>query len=152
MSINRNQPRFASSNTKIILILSSASPAGGLTDCSGLNDSEYYVNIEATRTGPTVILKVIGRMDAVNAPAFEDTCKSWVDQGVSQIIVDMSELSYVSSMGLRSFVLIGKMTQEKHGALRLCRCTGLVKQVFEITRLNSVFPMHESVEAALASV
>jgi stage II sporulation protein AA (anti-sigma F factor antagonist) len=54
-------------------------------------------------------------------------------------------------MGLRSFITIGKMAQEKGGRLRLCRLAGLVKQVFEITRLSSIFPMHDSLESALAT-
>jgi len=109
------------------------------------------VTIESTQTASGVIVKVVGRMDAESAPAFEDACKNWVDRGVCQVIVDMSELAYVSSMGLRSFITIGKMAQEKGGKLRLCRLSGLVKQVFEITRLNSIFPIHDSVESALAT-
>jgi anti-anti-sigma factor len=64
-------------------------------------------------------------------------------------VVDLGDLSYVSSMGLRSFVSIGKTLQGKGGALRLCRLNGLVKQVFEITGLIRSFPVYESVEAAL---
>ena len=48
--------------------------------------------------------------------------------------------AYVSSMGLRSFVPIAKKLRDKGGELRICRLTGLVRQVFEITRLNQVFP------------
>jgi anti-anti-sigma factor len=109
------------------------------------------VTIESTQTASGVIVKVAGRMDAESAPAFEEACKGWVDRGVYQLVVDMSELAYVSSMGLRSFITIGKMAQEKGGRLRLCRLTGLVKQVFEITRLTTIFPIHESVESALAT-
>ena len=98
-----------------------------------------------------MILKVAGRMDADSAPAFEDACKSWVDRGIYLLVIDMSELAYVSSMGLRSFITIGKLTQEKGGRLRLCRLSGLVKQVFEITRLSSIFPIHDSLESALAT-
>jgi anti-anti-sigma factor len=61
----------------------------------------------------------------------------------------LGELTYFSSMGLRSFVALGKTLQGKGGALRLCRLNGLVKQVFEITGLSQVFPVYESVEAAL---
>jgi anti-anti-sigma factor len=109
------------------------------------------VTIESTQTNNGVIVKVVGRMDAESAPAFEDACAAWVGRGVYQLIIDMSELSYVSSMGLRSFITIAKMAQEKGGSLRLCRLTGLVKQVFEITRLISLFPIHDSVESALAT-
>jgi stage II sporulation protein AA (anti-sigma F factor antagonist) len=90
-------------------------------------------------------------MDAESAPEFEDECKAWIDRGKYRLVVDMSELTYVSSMGLRSFITIGQLAQQKGGRLRLCRLSGLVKQVFEITRLNSVFPIHDSIESALAA-
>lgn len=109
------------------------------------------MTIETTQSGPRVIVKVIGRMDAESAPAFEEACRAWVDRGVYRLVVDMSELSYISSMGLRSFITIGKLAQEKGGRLRLCRVAGLVKQVFEITRLTSIFPMHDSLESALTT-
>jgi anti-anti-sigma factor len=95
-------------------------------------------------------VRVSGRMDAESAPEFEASCESWISQGISQLVVDVGTLAYVSSMGLRSFMTIGKRVQEKGGKLRVCCQTGLVKQVFEITRLNSIFPPYESVEAALA--
>ena len=117
-----------------------------------LNDAENCVTIESTQNGANVVLKVIGRMDAGNAQAFEDACKAWVSQGSRNLIIDMSELAYVSSMGLRAFVVVGKLLQEKGGTLRLSALTGLVKQVFEITRLSNAFPMHDSVDAALADV
>ena len=52
-------------------------------------------------------------------------------------------------MGLRSFICVTKMLQDKGGALRICRLKGLVKQVFEITGLLGMFRVYESVEAAL---
>jgi stage II sporulation protein AA (anti-sigma F factor antagonist) len=110
------------------------------------------VNIESTQAGTHVVVKVAGRMNAENSHEFEDACKVWTEQGVTQLIVDMSELTYISSMGLRSFIEIGKLLQGQGGALRLCSLTGLVKQVFEITRLNSIFPVHDSVDSAIAGV
>ena len=110
------------------------------------------MTIESTQNGPNVVLKVIGRMDAGNAQAFEEACTATVNQGTKNLIIDMSELAYVSSMGLRAFVVVGKLLQEKGGTLRLSGLTGLVKQVFEITRLSNAFPMHDSVDAALTDV
>ncbi len=108
------------------------------------------MNIETRQVGETVILQVIGRLDAENATVFEAQCESQISQGINQLVIDVGDLEYVSSMGLRSFMLIGKKLQEKGGKLRVCRQRGLVKQVFEITRLNSIFPTHDTVEAALA--
>ena len=91
-------------------------------------------------------------MDAENAPLFEKQCEAWISRGMNHLIVDAGGLSYISSMGLRSIMAIGKRVQDKGGQLRICRQTGLVKQVFEITRLDSIFPPHDSVEAALTDV
>jgi anti-anti-sigma factor len=52
-------------------------------------------------------------------------------------------------MGLRSFVAIAQKLKNKGGDLRICRLTGLVRQVFEITRLNQVVPIYDSVESAV---
>ena len=95
-------------------------------------------------------MKLAGRMDAQSATAFEESCMSWISQGVYELILDMAGLQYISSLGLRSFVVIGQQTKQNGGTLRLCGMTGLVKQVFEITRVASLFPMHDTVESALA--
>lgn len=110
------------------------------------------MTIEANQNGTCVVLKVAGRMDAGNAQVFEEACTKWVEQGIDKMIVDLSALTYVSSMGLRSFIVAGKLLQSKNGTFRLCCVTGLVKQVFEITRLNSIFQMHDTLDAALAAV
>jgi len=88
-------------------------------------------------------------MDAEAAPEFEEQCKACIAEGLTGLVVDLEELRYVSSMGLRSFISVAKMLQAKGGALRICRLRGLVKQVFEITGLLELFQVYESVEAAL---
>jgi anti-anti-sigma factor len=53
--------------------------------------------------GQTVFL-VAGRMDAENSPDFEQKCRARIAEGLPILIVDLGELAYVSSMGLRSFI------------------------------------------------
>lgn len=92
---------------------------------------------------------VSGRMDAESAPQFEEKCRACIAEGLTGLVVDLGELTYVSSMGLRSFISVTKALQEKGETLRLCRLKGLVKQVFEITGLLGMFRVYDSVEAAL---
>jgi anti-anti-sigma factor len=107
------------------------------------------VTIERRHVSDQVVFLVSGRMDAENAPQFEQQCKASIAEGSTSLVADLSGLTYISSMGLRSFVSIGKALQDKGGALRICGLTGLVKQVFEITGLLGSFPVYESVDAAL---
>jgi anti-anti-sigma factor len=107
------------------------------------------VTIERRQVSDQVVLLVSGRMDAEAAPEFEEQCRACIAEGFNILVVDLGELKYVSSMGLRSFVSVAKTLQEKGGALWPCRLNGLVKQVFEITGLLVLFSVYESVEAAL---
>jgi anti-sigma B factor antagonist len=107
------------------------------------------MTIARRQVSDQVVILVSGRMDAENAPQFEQQCRACIADGLTGLVVDLGELTYVSSMGLRSFIAVGKTLQDKGGALRLCRLSGLVKQVFEITGLLRSFPVYESVEAAL---
>lgn len=109
------------------------------------------MEIESTASGAKGLVKLTGRMDAQSATAFEEACESWLAQGVSELVVDLSGLRYISSMGLRSFIVIGQRCTEKGGALRLCSLSGLVRQVFEITHIISLFSIYDSVDAALAA-
>jgi anti-sigma B factor antagonist len=107
------------------------------------------VTIERSQVSDQVVLLVSGRMDAENAPQFEQKCTACIAEGLTSLVVDIGDLAYVSSMGLRSFISVGKTLQGKGGALRICRMTGLVKQVFQITGIIQIFPVYESLEAAL---
>ena len=108
------------------------------------------VTIERVRIGNNVVLHLVGRMDVDGATYFEPECDSCIADGFATLIVDFSSLAYISSMGLRSVVTVAKKLKDKGGELRICGLTGLVRQVFEITRLVQLFPIYDSVELALA--
>lgn len=110
---------------------------------------QSYLNIERTQVSNRVVLIVSGRMDAENAPQFEEKCKECIAEGWTTLVADMGGLAYISSIGLRSFLNVAKTLQGKGGALRLCGLKGLVKQVFEITGLLQVFSVYDSVESAV---
>ena len=107
------------------------------------------LSIEQTQVSDHVVLNVSGRMDAENASRFEEECNQCIAEGHTNLVADLGGLTYVSSMGLRSFLSIAKTLQSKGGALRLCCMKGLVKQVFEITGLMQIFSVYESVESAV---
>ena len=108
------------------------------------------VTIERRQVHDQMVLVLAGRMDAENAPQFEQECNARIVEGSTGLLVDMGELTYVSSMGLRCFVSVAKKLQSQGGELRICRLQGLVKQVFEITGLSRSLAVYESVESAIS--
>ncbi len=110
------------------------------------------MQIETSRLENAVIVKVSGRMDAENAGRFQEACEEWIAKGTTHILVDLSELQYVSSMGLSCFLAVAKALQAKSGSVMLCRLQGLPRQVFEMTRLIGLFSVFDTMDAALESL
>jgi anti-anti-sigma factor len=110
------------------------------------------MKIVATQLEKAVLLKVSGRMDAENATEFEQACDQWIAQGAKNLIADLNDLQYVSSMGLRSFLSAAQKLKSASGSLILCGLRGLPRQVFEMTRLMSLFPVFETAEQAQATL
>lgn len=115
-------------------------------------DSKPDMIIETNKVGKIVVMKLIGRMDADTNKKFEEAVAKGIEEGSFHLVVDTSELKYLNSAGLGSFLRNAKRLQEHGGVLLLSGLHGLVKEVFEMTRLISVFPVFDSVEAACQSI
>ena len=110
------------------------------------------MNIEPTELEKAVLLKVTGRMDAESAHEFEQACQGWITHGAKHLIADLDGLQYVSSMGLRCFLSVAQKLQASSGSLILCGLHGLPRQVFEMTKLDTLFRIYETAEQALATL
>jgi anti-anti-sigma factor len=108
--------------------------------------------VESTIQGKAAVVRIAGRMDAEGAARLEAACGQALSEGMTHIVLDMAGLQYVSSMGIRSFVQIGKQAKAKGGVVMLCGITGFVKDVFDMTYTSSLFPVFDTAEAALATL
>jgi anti-anti-sigma factor len=99
----------------------------------------------------TVVL-VKGRMDVTASSAFEKEMHEFMSQGSKYFILDLSELDYISSAGLRTVLTIGKMINDKGGELSLVSVKEHVKEVFEIAGFTSILPIYESTASALKQI
>ena len=104
--------------------------------------------IEKRQNG-TLLISVTGRMDAVTAPEFDQKLGQRLDEGITSMVFDLSKLDYISSAGLRSFLLIAKKLKANSGRIALASMQDIVKDVFEVSGFNQVLPVFHSVEEAL---
>lgn len=110
------------------------------------------LKVQSAKVDRAVVLTVSGRMDAENAGQFQRACEEWIAQGTTHLVVELSGLQYVSSMGLGCFLAVAKTLQGKRGSMILSGLQGLPKQVFELTHLIGLFPVYDTTDAALASL
>jgi len=110
------------------------------------------MEISVKKEGKALVVSVAGRMDAVSAPEFERKLGDRINEGEVNFIIDLSELDYISSAGLRSMLVTAKKLKAKDGQILLAALKDTVKEVFEISGFSSIIPIYESVETALAQI
>ena len=89
------------------------------------------MTIVEERNNNVLTLKIEGRLDTTTAPTLEITINEKLD-GVTELILDMNQLTYVSSAGLR--VLLSTQKQmNKIGTMKLIGVCEDVMEVFEMT-------------------
>lgn len=111
--------------------------------------------VEIIEVGKQEGMKVIivkGKLDAVSAPEFEEKMGEWVDQGETNFIINLGEVNYMSSAGLRSILIVAKKLKEQDGKLIFVNLREEVNKIFRISGFSSMIPTYESVEAALEHI
>jgi len=87
-----------------------------------------------------------GKLDAVTSPQFEDEITSSLSPGVRVLILDLADLSYISSAGIGAIFKARKLMEERTGSLLLVNLRPSVQKVFDIVKALPVQPIFASVQ------
>lgn len=99
---------------------------------NGLNIGRYNdMEIKQDLNGTTLVLSLSGRLDAVTAGELEKVITGSLD-GVTELIFDMKDLSYIASAGLRT-LLVAQKRMKKQGDMRLRNVQEDVREVLDMT-------------------
>ena len=107
--------------------------------------------VETRSEGDWVVLSVKGEVDVYTAPKLRQEIISQVESRHYKLLVDLAGVEFMDSTGLA--VLVGglKRVKENEGALILCGARDPIMRVLSLTGLNKVFPIHATLEEAIAS-
>lgn len=106
------------------------------------------MNVETSYTGSTAVAAVSGRVDSANAKDFEEELSAIIDKGATGLVVDCGELNYISSAGLRVFLIAIRKTSAAGGGLALCRVPDHINEVLEISGFSRLAKVFDTVEEA----
>ena len=106
------------------------------------------MEINKTTIDQVIVFEVSGRIDANTAKDFENALTQSIEEGATKMIVDLTNADYISSSGLRVFLLIAKKL-DKNGYIYLCSLQPQVSQIFNISGFNNIFSIFENKDAAL---
>ena len=97
------------------------------------------------------VISLAGEVDLYTAPEFKQQLLEVIDQGGRDVIVDLSDTTFIDSTTLG--VLVGgvKRLRTNEGQLSLVCSDRNITKIFEITGLDRVFTIHPTREAAVGA-
>lgn len=102
------------------------------------------------RNGIAIVMPA-GRIDTTTSSSVEDLIRKVVDGGARSLLVDLGRVEYISSAGLRVFLVLAKRMRDLQGRLVLCGMTEPVRQVFQLAGFMPLFRVEPTQAAALAA-
>lgn len=103
------------------------------------------------RTDDVAVVTVDGQLVVTNRQEFKQAILDAVEQGARLVVVDFTTSGYIDSSGLGALVSLSRRLRESGGDLRLVGLNEDLRTLFELTRLDALFPLYATRADALAS-
>jgi len=106
------------------------------------------LEVNESREGEVVVVNLAGRLDTSTATDFDFAMEPHADKP-ARILLDLSGIQYVSSAGLRVFLMLAKKLQKAQGKLVLCGLNPTVREVFDIAGFSKILQIEPDRSAGL---
>jgi anti-anti-sigma factor len=94
---------------------------------------ENPLQVRKTAEGGNPVVEVVGEVDAASADILRNAIFEVIDGGTPQLTVDMAEVSFMDSSGLRVLIAGYKAAEQAGGALSVRNPSDVVTRLLEIT-------------------
>lgn len=94
------------------------------------------MNIEKKLEDGALTIAVSGRLDTATAPQLDEELKASIDD-VETLVMDLTDLEYISSAGLR-VLLSAQKTMNKQGTMEVIGVNDAVMEIFEVTGFSEI--------------
>jgi anti-sigma B factor antagonist len=98
-----------------------------------------------------VVVGVDGQLIVGNRHELKQKILEAVESGERKLLVDFSSTGYIDSSGLGVLVSLAKKLREEGGEMRLASLNPDLRTLFELTKLDTLFSINDSLDDALSS-
>lgn len=110
------------------------------------------MDIREEKKGQIQVLGPVGQLDTRTSHDFEKKIAEFLAAGERRFIIDLSQLDYVSSAGLRVLLLLAKKLNAMEGDLVLTGMNAQVREVFDVAGFTTIFTILPTEAEGLASL
>jgi anti-sigma B factor antagonist len=94
------------------------------------------------------LIKLIGRLDIIGTGQIETKFAGYCAGEKTRVVVDLSEVDFLTSIGIRLLTLTAKSVANCGGRMVLLNPAPAVQSVLEITGIPAIIPMYSYLESA----
>ena len=116
---------------------------------------QHAMDLSPRRFADTVVLAPRGRIDHASADALETARAPYLARcadGEDRLVLDLSGVEYIASVGLRVLMVAAKQAHARHGTVVVAALQPVVREIFEISKFTMVLPTFASVRDALSAL
>lgn len=110
------------------------------------------MKIEIKTNEPYLEIEVVGRIDATTVTDFESQIIPIAESSNCSILLDLKQVDYISSAGLRAFLKIAKITQKQQLKLACTNLQTATYEVFKISGFNTIIKCFANNEEAITFI
>jgi len=110
------------------------------------------IEIRQEEVGEVRVLALAGRLDTETSADLELALQDLQGAGAAHFVIDLGDIGYVSSAGLRVLLALAKQLDGGRGSLKLCSLNEAVGQVFDVAGFSRMFAIFPDRDAALGAV
>ena len=91
-----------------------------------------------------LIIDIRGRIDSLSARDAQDRILNIVRDEDMRVLLNLEKLAYLTSAGLRVILQTAKLLDERHGELKICKATGLVREALDLIGAHTLTKMYDT--------
>ena len=110
------------------------------------------MEINTEQKGGVLVALTVDRVDGSNAREFQEALQAVIKDTGNAFLLDMEQLTYISSAGLRVILLIARTLQGKNTKFAVCSLSDSVREVFEISGFDKIVDTHATQADAIAAL
>lgn len=109
------------------------------------------MEIETNEIAGVTFVNISGEIMSTTSGEVMDALVSLIHGGATKLLLNIKDVSYISSAGLRSVLVAAKLLKNSDGQLRICNANASVKNVLETSGFTSLVSLYPDENEALAA-
>ena len=110
------------------------------------------VDIEVKDISGIAIVRIGGQLGSTTSGEVMDRLNELAKGGGKKMILNLRDLEYISSAGLRSILVPAKLLKSSDGELRICEANPSVRKVLETSGFSALVSLHDTEREALLAL